>query len=57
MKDEAPKEKKAPTFTFRQRSVLSSGFEMRTPQIVPRVKFWNSCQHLTGFDLAAGTVG
>jgi hypothetical protein len=42
MNDEAPKTTKAPTFTFRQRGVLSEGFEIRTPVTVPVVKIWNS---------------
>ena len=36
--DEAPKITKAPTFAFRQRGVLSRGFEIRTAVIVPVVK-------------------
>ena len=56
MNDEAPKTTKAPTFAFRQRGVLSEGFEIRTPVIVPVVKTWNSCQHIIGFDPAAGKV-
>lgn len=56
MNDEAPKTTKAPTFTFRQRGVLREGFEIRTPVTVPVVKIWNLCQHIIGFDLAAGRV-
>lgn len=44
MNDEAPKITKALTFIFRQRGVLSEGFEIRTPVTVPVVKIWYSCQ-------------
>lgn len=54
MNDEEPKITRAPTFTFRQRSVLSEGFEMRPPVTVPVVKIWSSCQRIIGFDPAAG---
>jgi hypothetical protein len=57
MNDEAPKTTKAPAFTFRQRGVLSEGFEIRTPVTVPGVKIWNSCQRIIGFDPVAGKVG
>ena len=60
MNDEAPKTTKPPTLTFRQRGVLSEGFEIRTPVTVPMVKIWNLCQRIIGFesfDPAAGRVG
>lgn len=57
MNDEAPKIMKAPTFTFRQRGVLSEGFKIRTPVTVPVVKIWYSCQRGVEFDPAAGRAG
>lgn len=42
----APKVRKAPTFTFRQRGVLGKGFEMTRPVTVPVVKTWKLCQRI-----------
>ena len=53
MNDEAPKTMKVLTFTFRQRGVLSEGFEIRTPVTVPVVKIWYFCQRIIEFDSAA----
>lgn len=44
----APKTIKALTFIFRPRAVLSEGFEIRIPVILPVVQFWISCQHMAG---------
>jgi hypothetical protein len=49
MNEEAPKTTKAPTLTFRQRSVLSVGFEIKTPITVPVVEIWNSRQCIGSF--------
>ena len=57
MNDEAPKRMKTPIFTFRQRGVLSEGFEIRTPVTVPVVKIWDLCQCIIGFDPEGGVSG
>lgn len=41
------------TFIFRQRGVLSNGFEIRIPVTVAVAKTWIPYQHIMEFDLVA----